>query len=188
MSNKNQTFEKAVSLGTSILLAGAAYAWKPAMIVGGATLLKACSDSSTNTQPEEPEEPVEQDEFYQNWTEAGIDIDFIKGAGVSGAQMEAAIANVKNAYSTGLTAGQRTSFGTKIEDIKVKATNGMSKNGTVLTIGHNETLIDLANYMEKIADGLIVKAKKVKEDINAIMSAKLKNYKALENAMKENQA
>ena len=80
MENK---FKKIVSVGTSLLLTGATYAWKPAVITGGAMLVKACGGDDNNY----PESDV-----YYNWVEAGIDIDFHQGEGVSDAQMDAAIA------------------------------------------------------------------------------------------------
>ena len=64
-----------------------------------------------------------------------------------------------------LMAGEKTSFGANIFDIKVNSVNGLGKNGTTMTMGHSETPFpDLFNHMKGIADGSITKAKQ-KNDI-----------------------
>ena len=60
---------------------------------------------------------------------------------------------LESLWVDGLGPVQKLSFTSKITEIRVRPTNGMNKNGTILTIGFNEDIFDLFDYLLKIADG-----------------------------------
>ncbi|MCL2762246.1 MAG: hypothetical protein FWD36_03435 [Treponema sp.] len=85
-------------------------------------------------------------------------IKFYRDGEIKVGEMEAIITRVKLVYYEGMGSIQKTNFFNKITEIHVKPTNGMSKNGSIFTIGCNEDLFELQDYMTRIADGMITKA------------------------------
>ena len=87
-------------------------------------------------------------------TVAGIPI--YREGNVSAGDMGDAVIVVNIIYEEALVPNQKTSFVDKITEIRIKTTKGMSKNGTILTIGYNEEVSELIKYIEGIANGTIV--------------------------------
>jgi hypothetical protein len=73
--------------------------------------------------------------------------------------MATTVEKIKEIFTYGLSPSETEAFKDKITETRVKSTNGMNKNGNVLTIGHDEDLSDLYYYMLGIAKGNITKAK-----------------------------
>jgi len=75
----------------------------------------------------------------------GTTIPISKAAGVTVAQMNAAVVKVNKAYTNGTNGGQKTTFQGKVSGVRVVAGNTTSFNNGVWSVGYNadeDTLID----------------------------------------------
>jgi hypothetical protein len=102
----------------------------------------AC-DNGNNTF----EQPKQYDDFY------GLEDRGERG--VKKSDVDKIIGDLETIYGTWDPELDIKVFENKINEVRINNGNALSKNGTVLNIGHNVDKLDLVGYMEDIRIGLI---------------------------------
>lgn len=160
---KIESNNKKAGAGLSLLLISA-------LTLATLPMMVACGDDGKEEQGEQAYGTIDGIKVY---IDAGV------------ADMTTAFTNVTTAYSWLTPGTENTVFLNKIKEIRIKPGMGLSRNGTVLTIGCDETDLDINAYMIDIVNN-IAKAKSISpsEYANSLGSTKSKFAKC--NNIKKN--
>ena len=160
---KIESNNKKAGAGLSLLLISAlTLATLPMMI--------ACGDDGKEEQGEQAYGTIDGIKVY---IDAGV------------ADMTTAFGNVETAYNALDPTLEQPVLAGKINEIRIKAGSGLSRNGTTLTIGENESVINIFNYMADIINN-IAKGKSIRPFEYAKLLSSKDNKFAQCNIIKKN--